>query len=1099
MKNHLLIILIFAAWGSALSQEKLPYADAEKLIEDAIETGAAGDYEKALELLTRVYPKDSLYCSALISKSYFELNNGNLEEAVKTTDEGLAMGCSSGELSFFINKGIALLNQEKPDEAMQVFREALKIYPRNSQLWFNIGRVLESQKKVGEAVSAYQNAILFKPSYDKPHLRLGDICYRQELITQALMSYNMFLLLNPDGPDAFRVLKAMNDLVRIKNPNKANPDLAVSSDDAVFEQLDLILDNKLALNDQYKVDADIMLPITKQNHLMMEQLASHTSEEGFWSSFYVPLYQWIWREGLFEEFTYTICYSIENEDYKPMVARKVDDIKEFLRSFYSQWLATVESSAFRNLAEDKGFDYNYESFQLDGIGKSENGLMRGKWKFFREDGSLSGEGSFDQNGNRTGEWKWYGVKGELIEYAFYEEGKLVGENRRFFENGKPNYVAHFENDEVSGEYTVYNEEGALLERKYFREGKLDGPYISNFSVGADLPEYVITYKNGLIEGKLIEYYADGTLYSERYYKQGKQHGTDKRFNRDGSLFSEINYQDGFPVGKYRTFYANGQIKESTAYQKGDFDGKLISYYEDGTIESRGTWSKGKLDGIYSRFDRDGILFYEFKYNQGELIAFKYFDQSGEIIDEGKKKGGEFYFRGYTPKGVMDTEGLYDISGGKKGKWKFYSPNGILVTEGDYQENKAIGTHLTYYPTGQKESVQVFKEDTLQGYYISYYLTGQMRMQGYYKDGQPHGEWRTYYIDGKLENKYYYHKDSYHNLQEHFGEDGSLDFSQVYEFGKLTEETFFDSKGEAYFTIDYTRIPSGKYRLISKHHNGAKKRLINLVNGVKHGEYLEYDANGNLLEKGTFVNGKEHGPWILYYQNGQVKSELVFNRGELHGDFTDYYESGAVKRTYSYIYGTDDGIWTSYFENGNKDVVTIHKAGQEHGKKEFFDPSGKSQMLRFYEHGRMVGYSYLNAAGEELPMIPIENETGKIKAYFDNGKISREMEFKNGELSGAYRSYYYSGQMESEIEYDSGEIAGSYKEYFANGNLKRQRIYVGGFLSGLSEEYFENGQLKKITHYLNDEKHGQEIEYNEQGKVLNKTLYHNGDVYKTEIL
>lgn len=1099
MKHYLLIALFLVAYSTGFSQEKLPHLDAEKLQAEAMEIGAAGDYEKALEILQKVNSKDSLYCSTLISISYYQLNNGNLEEAIETTNKGLALDCPSEKLSFYINKGVSLLNLEKYEEAVQVFQEALGVYPRNAQLWFNLGRVLENQKKLEDAVSAYQNAILFNPAYAKPHLRLGDICYKQELFSQALMSYNMFLLLNPDGDDSFAVLKGLNELVKIKNPNKANPNLTISEDAGSFRQLDLILENKLALNDRYEVDADILIPLTRQNHLMLEQLALLDKKDGFWSNYYVPAYQWIWKKGLFEEFNYTINFSIENEKYEPMVAKRIKDIKEFIQQFYAEWFATIENSKMRNIPEDQGLSYTYESFQLNGVGQSVNGQKQGDWKFFRSNGSLSGEGSFDQNGNRTGEWKWYGDNGELMEYAFYKDGKLEGENKRFFENGKPYYVAPFINDKITGEYLVYNDHGALIQKKYFKEDKLEGAFTSNFSVGAKLPEFFISYKNGLIEGELTEMFASGITYSKRFYKNGKLEGPDKRYNRDGSLYSEINYKEGIPVGEYKTYYANGQLRESGIYQKGNFDGEFTTFYKNGIRESKSEWSKGKLHGTYSYFDRDGVLQYEYKYHQGNLIAFRFYDKSGKIIDEGKKKGGAFYFKGYTPYGQLDSEGNYDISGGKQGNWKYYSPNGILITEGEYQENMATGLHKTYYPTGEKESVQEYIKDTLQGYYAYFYLTGQLRQQGYYKDGQEHGEWRSYYVDGKLKSVNYYHKGSLNNLQEYFAVDGTLDYTETYKYGELVEETYYDENQKPYEIIDYTALPEGEYKLIKKHPDGSNRLIVNVLNGVKHGEFLEYAIDGTLLQKGYYVNGAEHGPWTIYYSNGKIKRELAFDRGEFHGDFKDYYESGAVERTYKFQYGEYEDTWISYYENGNIEVVTGHEAGKEHGRKEFYDPSGKFQALRYYAHGRLMGYTYPDKNEEELPLITIKNETGKMMAYFNNGVAAREMEFLNGELTGIYKSYYYSGQLESEIEYKSGERSGSFKVFYSNGNVKVHNNYRGGFLYGVSKEYFENGQLKREANYLNDKKHGEEAEYNVNGKVLSKKYYRNGDVYNIEIL
>jgi antitoxin component YwqK of YwqJK toxin-antitoxin module len=40
------------------------------------------------------------------------------------------------------------------------------------------------------------------------------------------------------------------------------------------------------------------------------------------------------------------------------------------------------------------------------------------------------------------------------------------------------------------------------------------------------------------------------------------------------------------------------------------------------------------------------------------------------------------------------------------------------------------------------------------------------------------------------------------------------------------------------------------------------------NGKKHGLWVAYHDNGQLLVKGTFKNGKRDGPWVFYKKWGQ---------------------------------------------------------------------------------------------------------------------------------------------------------------------------------------------------------------------------------------
>jgi len=60
-------------------------------------------------------------------------------------------------------KGVALMYQEKYDEAVQAFNEAIEINPQDADAWFNKGRDLGIQCKLDEAIQAFDKAIEINP------------------------------------------------------------------------------------------------------------------------------------------------------------------------------------------------------------------------------------------------------------------------------------------------------------------------------------------------------------------------------------------------------------------------------------------------------------------------------------------------------------------------------------------------------------------------------------------------------------------------------------------------------------------------------------------------------------------------------------------------------------------------------------------------------------------------------------------------------------------------------------------------------------------------------------------------------------------------
>ncbi len=1094
MKNQLLFVLLLIH-AVIFSQDKLPFIDIDQTVIEVAEASDEKNYEKAIELLDKINKNDSTYASVLVSKSYYQMILKQYDSMLATIDEGLKLDCGDVKASFYQNKGASLLNQEKYEEAIAALDEGLTIFPKNYMLTYNKGLSLEKLGRIEDAIEEYKNTIILNPFYKKPYLQLGNICYRQERISQALMCYNMYLLLEPDAANSFNIINSVNNIVSSKNENKRNNDIQISEDDEAFEEIDLIITNRIALNKKYKIDNEINVALVKQNHIMLEQLKDFNGKGGFWDIKFVPFFKWIQREGYFNDFTYTTMYSIENKSYKKIVEKNIKKIKAFINIYKPKWVELVAKNRINWDGKEEEITFYFDNY-VQGVGKFENNKTIGFWQFYNENGRLTGQGNFNSNGERDGAWKWFHDNGVVKETANYKAGKLEGENATYYSNSRINNLSVFKNDLLEGEYKKYNENGALLEKKYFKNGKLNGLYESYFKVGKALLEYSIPYTNDLINDKAFEYHDNGEIFNEMNFENGKRNGLEKKFHANGKKYTEINYVDGEYNGDYKTYYGNGNPNEIGQAVEGYYDGPWKTFYKNGAIQSDFSYAKGKLDGKYVYYDKDKKPHYEYIYRKGEIIAYKFYDKKGAVLKEAKKKGGEFMYVGYAPNGNKTAEGLYDISGGKKGAWKFFTSNGILRDEGTYVDNNAQGAYKVYYNNGKKKSVTNYKNDSIIGYYVDYHKNGQINSQGWYKENESHGEWRQYSIDGTVNIVNFYHKGRLHGVQKYYSGSGQLYRAAKYKFGDLISDTYYNVDNTIFEKIVYNK-DTGAYTIKTHHKNNEVETSVDYLNGVKHGNYTYYDFYGNKRTTATYVNGKLQGKLTWYYKNGSVESVIDYISGDRHGDYIKYHENGQIEVKSTYDFGSIEGTWTTYYSDGTLDSVSEYENNEYHGRREFYSPSGKLQLVRFYEYGRLVGYSYLDKESKELPIIPLQNETGKIIAYYDNGNVSRELEFKNGDVINTYNTFYYNGQLENKMTYDQDELNGADIEYYPDGKVKKHEEYLLGYRHGVAKEYFANGNLKKETNYLNGTKEGVAKTHNEEGELVRTETYFNNDIIAAE--
>ncbi|TBW26794.1 toxin-antitoxin system YwqK family antitoxin [Gramella sp. KN1008] len=1092
-KAPLLLLFLWVSYINA--QENIEFESYSSIQEKASAAAEVGDFEKTIEFLEKVNKNDSMYITSLVSRSYYLSQLKRFDEALSVIETGLNTDKGKFTKAFYTNKAFALSNTNRKEKALKVYDEGLKIFPVDASLMVNKAILLEELERHDEALQLYKRAIFLNPLEKKTHIRLGQMCYRQHNLSQALMSFNFAILLDPDGENAFPLLRALNELVVVKNENIPVPDFSVSKDQEAFSELDLILENKLALNDRYETGSDIPVPLTKQNHMLFEQLKNVKKEEGFWTEVYLPMYEWISQSDYFEDFTYTLLYSIENLNYKKIVNRKTDEVKEFYGAFIEKWKENLQKKSHVYISNEN-LSVAYSGTQLDGIGQITKAGPKGKWEFYSAEGQRLATGEFDENGEREKLWTWFHTNGNIKETAMYVNGEVSGENMHYFEDGSLYIKTSLKNENLNGEYKVYNEYGALIQKKYFKDNELDGEFKSYFKIGEKYPEIQGNYINGKADGKAYEYFENGDVYTEMNFKNDLKNGVEKSFYRNGNVYKEMSYRNGELQGKFTEYHLNGVLSQEGYYSNGLLQGEWRTYHENGNLASVSNYHEGLAHDLYQEFDKDGKLYFEYDYRKGEIIAYRFYDKDENVLVDERKKGGEFYYKSFTPHREKNSEGLYDISGGRTGVWKYYDDNGILTENGNYIDDKPNGLVTLYFNSGKKDSEVNYVNGKMQGYAVFYFPNGQIQNHGLYENDLKQGVWKEYYIDGTPKAINFYHDNELHGEQILFEAYGKKYMTDHYNYGKLEHSIAFMPEGAAYDTIRYKQNKD-EYIVKTHYPSGRLKKSITYLHGYKHGEFKAYSVEGILETEGDYFNNLQHGEWTDYRENGDVIFKRNFEYGSYNGKSEVFYENGQLDTEYIYNYGIDTGVWKSYHENGEQATQIPHENGSEHGEWKLYDNQGNLQLIRYYEYGRLLGYSYLDGEGALKKMIPLKNETGKIESFYSNGNPSRVFEVIGGDFHNNYNTYYFNGQLMEVTPYSYGLRHGWNIEYYENGKKKTEAEYLFDNLHGMKKEYYPNGTLKSETVYKNNIEVGPAMYYDSEGKIKKREEFLNGDAIKVE--
>lgn len=116
---------------------------------------------------------------------------------------------------------------------------------------------------------------------------------------------------------------------------------------------------------------------------------------------------------------------------------------------------------------------------------------------------------------------------------------------------------------------------------------------------------------------------------------------------------------------------------------------------------------------------------------------------------------------------------------------------------------------------------------------------------------------------------------------------------------------------------------------------------------------------------------------------------------------------------------------------------------------------------------------------------------KIKEFYENGNIKKEVPLKNGNYHGIYREYYDKGYIKKIIPYKEHKKNGYYKSFHENGYLHIKIPYRSGVVNGTIKYYYNNGILGIETFYSINKKNGKMKFYDKEGNLyLLKTFKDN---------
>jgi serine/threonine protein kinase/tetratricopeptide (TPR) repeat protein len=144
-----------------------------------------------------------LDAAALRNRGLALFNQGKLDEALAAFRQALVQEERHGWTHQLV--GVILYRQGKPDEAIPELRRAMEVAPDFAPPFVSLGVALANQSKVDEAIPLFEKAIELDPKFAPTHRLLGEMLLHQGKLDEAAARLSKAIEVAPQDAVALRV------------------------------------------------------------------------------------------------------------------------------------------------------------------------------------------------------------------------------------------------------------------------------------------------------------------------------------------------------------------------------------------------------------------------------------------------------------------------------------------------------------------------------------------------------------------------------------------------------------------------------------------------------------------------------------------------------------------------------------------------------------------------------------------------------------------------------------------------------------------------------------------------------------------------------
>lgn len=250
-------------------------------------------------------------------------------------------------------------------------------------------------------------------------------------------------------------------------------------------------------------------------------------------------------------------------------------------------------------------------------------------------------------------------------------------------------------------------------------------------------------------------------------------------------------------------------------------------------------------------------------------------------------------------------------------------------------------------------------------------------------------------------------------------------------------------------------------------NGIKSSEGYMKDGKPDGYWKNYYKNGVIKNEGNRKNFQLDSIWKFYSEKGKITKSITYANGKKNGFTLNYDTAQRITSRENFVNDIKEGNTFLYYPNGKLKQIIPFKKNKADGISYEFSVDSVITGIIIYKYGFIEKAEKINRTDEK------GNKQGVWKEFYDDGRVKKEMQYKDGAIDGYVKEYDKKGDLQEIKKFDFGkEVKNApelakldvFKAFYDDGTVRYEGGYINGVPVGTHYHYKKSNRCDSIPFY-----------------------------------